>query len=174
MELKNHISSDQFVKKCFDDIDDCWREYKKNKFASDMILKSLVYSLFSHLFENYSVAIATTSEVHETQLKRLHSVFYYISEHYHLDVSTKDLAEMNFVTESYFCRFFKKFTGMTFASYITEYRIKKAQLLLENTNDDISSIAQSVGFGDANYFARTFKRIIGISPSKYRKTGKGL
>lgn len=169
LELKSYISQDCNAKKYFDDIDECWKEYKNDRIGSDMKLKSLVYMLFSYLFENYSEPIETVSETHLTQLKRLYSIFNYISENYHLDISTKDLAEICFVTESYFCRFFKMFTGMTFASYITEFRIKKAQLLLEKTNGDISAIATSVGFSDANYFARTFKRVVGVSPSKYRK-----
>jgi len=74
-----------------------------------------------------------------------------------------------FVTESYFCRFFKKSTGMTLAKYITEVRLKKAQLLLENTSDGISTIALNVGFDDANYFARTFRNTTGITPTQYRK-----
>jgi two-component system response regulator YesN len=53
--------------------------------------------------------------------------------------------------------------------YITEYRVKKGQMLLENTNESILSIALKIGFADSNYFSRVFKSIFGMSPQKYKK-----
>ena len=167
--LINHVSGDLFVRECFINLDEAYRDYRKKALGSDLKVKSIVYSLFAYLFANYSEKKDILSEQHTVQVKRLHTVFNYISEHYHENLTTKDLADMCFVTESYFCRFFKKSTGMTLAKYITEVRIKKAQLLLENTNDGISAIAMNVGFDDANYFARIFKSVTGTTPTEYRK-----
>ena len=165
----NHVPCDPFVKECFANLEDAYRDYKNKVLGSDMKVKGIVYSLFAHLFNKFSEKKDIQSEQHTVQIKRLHTVFNYISEHYHENLTTKDLADMCFVTESYFCRFFKKSTGMTLAKYITEVRIKKAQLLLENTSDGISTIAWNVGFDDANYFARTFRNTTGITPTQYRK-----
>lgn len=167
--VSNLVSGDPFIKECFLKLEDAYRDYRAKKIGSDLMVKGIVYSLFSHLFANYSDSTAVLSEQHTTQIKRLHTVFNYISEHYHENLTTKDLSDMCFVTESYFCRFFKKSTGMTLAKYITEVRIKKAQLLLENTSDGISVIAMNVGFDDANYFARTFRSTVGMTPTEYRK-----
>lgn len=167
--LNNLVPNDPFVKECFVNIDDVYRDYRAKKFGSDLRLKSIVYSLFTHLFTNYSERLDLSSEQHTIQLKRLHTVFKFVSEHYHENLTTKSLADMCFVTESYFCRFFKKSTGMTLAKYITEVRIKKAQVLLENTADGISTIAINVGFDDANYFTRMFKNTTGMTPREYRR-----
>ena len=53
--------------------------------------------------------------------------------------------------------------------FIVEYRIKKAATILKATDEPIGQIAEIVGFNDSNNFSRTFHKIIGLSPSEYRK-----
>jgi len=76
------------------------------------------------------------------------------------------------VTESYFCRFFKSSTGMTLTQYLLEFRIKKAQVLLTQTDDPVARIAENVGIPDANYFSRVFRKSTGMSPAQFRRTGR--
>jgi len=58
---------------------------------------------------------------------------------------------------------------MGISDYIQEQRMKKAKKLLHETNNMISAIAASVGYADANYFTRAFKRETGMTPKKYRE-----
>lgn len=66
-------------------------------------------------------------------------------------------------------RKFKKETGQTITDYINHLRITEALSIMENENLSITNIAEMVGFNDVNYFTKVFKKIKGITPSKYRK-----
>lgn len=72
------------------------------------------------------------------------------------------------VSNSYFSSVFKKETGQSFISYLTEYRMQQALRLLLETNEKSYEIAEHVGYVDANYFSYVFKRQYGMSPAKYR------
>lgn len=69
---------------------------------------------------------------------------------------------------AYFSTTFKKETGSSFTSYLTEKRMQKALELLDQENEKTYIIAQRVGYTDPNYFSYVFKKRFGVSPSKYR------
>jgi len=68
----------------------------------------------------------------------------------------------------YFCKLFKRATGLTFTDYLARVRIEKAKALLLDPNRRVSEIAYEVGFQSLTHFNRTFKKIVGQSPSSYR------
>lgn len=72
------------------------------------------------------------------------------------------------VSNSYFSSVFKKETGKSFISYLTDYRMDHAANLILETNEKSYKIAEQVGYQDANYFSYVFKKRFGMSPSKYR------
>ena len=65
-------------------------------------------------------------------------------------------------------RIFKAETGKNLIQYINEQKIQRAIELMEHSNMKIKDVAEAVGFEDQLYFNKVFKKIIGISPSKYR------
>ena len=81
------------------------------------------------------------------------------------------LAETSYVTESYFCRFFKKVTGVTVTDYLNKFRIEKAAYLLKNTTASIGRVSELIGFDDTNYFSRIFKKYTGMTSSQSRALG---
>src|SRR5438477_1894664 len=68
----------------------------------------------------------------------------------------------------YFCKLFKRTTGLTFTDYLARVRVEKAKALLLDRNRRVSEIAYEVGFQSLTHFNRTFKKIVGQSPSSYR------
>ena len=101
--------------------------------------------------------------------KRINEVLEYISSHYADNITTAELAKKWYLSEYYFCRFFKNATGQSPVNYINRTRIEMAAVLLKKTNENITTIAIKVGFDDVNYFSRTFKKFMNMSPSEYRK-----
>ena len=69
----------------------------------------------------------------------------------------------------YFCKLFKKATGITFTHYLSRVRIEKARNLLLNPNLRISEVAFEVGFQSLTHFNRVFRKLVGQSPTEYRE-----
>lgn len=61
-------------------------------------------------------------------------------------------------SQEYFCRFFKKATGMSFTEYVNDYRLEQASGDIERGEKSISDIAADHGFDNDSYFFRLFKR----------------
>lgn len=93
----------------------------------------------------------------------------YIEEHYmQSDLSVEDLCKHLNISATYFSVMFKKETGMSFVSYLTNVRLEHAVELLNTTADKSYMIAEKVGYTEPNYFSYVFKKKYGVSPSKYR------
>lgn len=94
----------------------------------------------------------------------------YIEQHYDEDLSINDLASLNGqMTPSYFSTLFKRETGKTVVSFITEKRLQQACRLLLETSGSVIDIANQVGYHDVQYFFRVFKKAVGKTPLEYRK-----
>jgi transcriptional regulator GlxA family with amidase domain len=83
-------------------------------------------------------------------------------------VTASAMAKKAGMEERTFLRRFKASTGLTPTEYVQHLRIGKARELLEFTKRPVDQIAYSVGYEDASAFRRTFNRIMGLTPSKYR------
>ena len=92
----------------------------------------------------------------------------YIQENQAEDLSLGQVAKAVNTSTFYFCKMFKKVTGINFTAYLSRVRIEKAKNLLLNRNLRISEIAYAVGFQSLTHFNRVFKKILGQSPTEYR------
>jgi AraC-like DNA-binding protein len=92
----------------------------------------------------------------------------YIIEHQADDLSLGQVAKAVNTSTFYFCKMFKKVTGINFTDYLSRVRIEKSKNLLLNPNLRISEIAFEVGFQSLTHFNRVFKKILGQSPTQYR------
>ena len=92
----------------------------------------------------------------------------FMIEHQGEDLSLGQVARAVNTSTFYFCKMFKKVTGLNFTDYLSRLRIEKAKNLLLNPSLRISEIAFEVGFQSLTHFNRVFKKIIGQSPTSYR------
>ena len=92
----------------------------------------------------------------------------YIQEHQTEDLSLGQVAKAVNTSTFYFCKMFKKVTGINFTDYVSRVRIERARNLLLNPNLRVSEIAFEVGFQSLTHFNRVFKKILGQSPTDYR------
>ena len=92
----------------------------------------------------------------------------FIHEHQTEELSLGQVARAVNTSTFYFCKMFKKVTGINFTDYLSRVRIEKAKNLLLNPNLRVSEIAFEVGFQSLTHFNRVFKKILGQSPTEYR------
>jgi len=83
------------------------------------------------------------------------------------DLNLGEIAKSIYVDYSYLCFLFKRETGMTINNYITHIRMKKAKKLMEKGYEYITDISKKVGYLNANYFGKCFKKQYGLSPINY-------
>lgn len=98
----------------------------------------------------------------------------YVKDNYMNKITLDDIAANVYLSKSYISKIFKEEMGMSLTSYINDVRIKKSKhLLLLDSSLTLADVANLVGFPDQSYFTNTFKKVLGVSPGRYReKHGK--
>ena len=97
----------------------------------------------------------------------LAEVFAYIEEHYAEPVSLRDVATAVSLTPGHLTTVVRRKTGRPVQEWITERRMAQARRLLASTGLNVAEVALAVGYPDANYFARAFKRAHGATPRRW-------
>jgi AraC-like DNA-binding protein len=92
----------------------------------------------------------------------------FILDHYTEDLGLAQVAKSVNMSMFYFCKLFKRMTGLNFTEYLAQVRIEKAKNLLLNPNLHVSEIAYEVGFQSLTHFNRVFKKLVGQAPTAYR------
>lgn len=87
----------------------------------------------------------------------------------HQALSIDDLAKQQLLSVSHYCRLFRQKTGTSPNQYFKQLRIQKSCQYLYFTDMHIKEICAAVGFDDPFYFSRSFKKMMGVSPSDYKK-----
>jgi len=93
----------------------------------------------------------------------------YIHENYFESINTQKIAAMVGMSHRQFNRRFQHFFNTSLCQYLMRVRINAACRLLTETDHSVTGIAGEVGFYDQSHFSRTFTRLMGLSPLKYRK-----
>lgn len=101
--------------------------------------------------------------------KHLKKATEFIDSKYHEGISPKTVAQFVGLDEKYLYSIFKANLKMSVQEYLDKVRIKKAKILLEKSDLNISEIAYSVGIDDPLNFSKFFKKIVGESPRAYRE-----
>ena len=97
----------------------------------------------------------------------------YIMENLERPLRLDDVATHANVSSYYFCKIFKQATGITFTEFVNRQRVESAKRLLINPESRVTEIAYDVGFQSLSQFNRSFLKIVGDSPTQYRRRMKG-
>jgi AraC-like DNA-binding protein/ligand-binding sensor protein len=92
----------------------------------------------------------------------------YINEHHGEELSLSGVAQAAHMSTFYFCKQFKKTTGLSFTEYLSRVRVEKAKEQLLKPHVRVSEVAYEVGFQSLTHFNRVFKKLNGESPTDYR------
>ncbi|XID90910.1 helix-turn-helix domain-containing protein [Paenibacillaceae bacterium WGS1546] len=97
----------------------------------------------------------------------------YIETHYCERITVETVADRVRVDRAHFTRRFHQAFGITPAKYLLELKINEARRLLENSDFNLTVIAQSIGYTDMFTFSKSFKKLAGVSPKEYRNRTAG-
>lgn len=92
----------------------------------------------------------------------------YIYNHIHDRITLEELADYTHLSPGYLSRLFKKELGISVSNYICEKKIEKAQNLLKFSDFSLIEIANYLAFSSQSHFIQTFKKLVGVTPKKYR------
>lgn len=141
--------------------------HKKEPFAEFGIHGSLMLFLSDIMKMKYQESAGNLIPLQKSALSRLQPVLIYISHHLAEPIYIQELAASVNLSEKYFITFFKKTMGVTPINYITQLKMKKALEYLHEQNYSVKEVASLVGYPDIYTFSKAFKKVYGISPSKF-------
>ena len=138
-----------------------------------LAVKGRLLLLFSILLANGAYTANIKGKDYSTaNIERLKKVIQYIQEHYQSKIMIDELADQVNMSRHYFCRFFKKATGMTPVDYMNCYKTDRAAALIETTDLSIMEAGMESGFDNFSYFIKTFKKFKNCTPSEYRRQNR--
>lgn len=130
-----------------------------------------IHQLLTDLVSRFLLANQILSE---SQLSpKILRVCEYIDANFPTIRSIDEIAEKCYISKYHMCREFKRQTGKTVVTYLSEKRMQTAKLLLETNVMQVSQIAREVGFESENYFYSVFKKLVGCTPLQYAKQLRG-
>lgn len=133
-----------------------------------MRISTLLNILFMELYE-ISFRINTYKSTLPVRDSYVNIALRYITEHFTTDISVDDVCANVGFSKYYFCKVFKKNTGISIHKYINECRINRAKELLSYSKLSISSIAVELGYKSSLTFLRNFQKSTEMTPSEYRR-----
>jgi len=158
-------------------INEIMLEQQKNDETSILMLKCIVMKLLVYIIKERYISVCKP-EKDVIPIERygktamVDNIIAFINENYMKPVSLAQISANTYLSPIYVSKVFKDATGESPISYLIHLRLSKACELLENSNASIKEIARQVGYTDAYYFSKHFKKYLGVSPMHYRKTEK--
>jgi len=179
--LKEHFDVPVEFKQYKDDFHKCCleiiQEQEACEIGKELILKSLIMKLIALFLKE------TNYIKNKKKLDKYDFPFYdksnivkmileYFDNNYMNIISLDDMSRNMYLSSVYISKVFKEKTGESPINYLINLRLEKAKDLLISTESQVKSIAESVGYKDAYYFSKLFKKYYGHSPCKFRSINK--
>lgn len=129
-------------------------------------MEGLSLSIEQAMQEAINLLYQVKSNIYRKEVLRITEI---LQENVENKITLDRLAQEVNMNVNYLCRVFKQDTGRSIVQYMNELKINKAIELLKLPDTRIKEVASQVGIDDPFYFNRVFKKIVGLSPSDFRK-----
>jgi len=101
--------------------------------------------------------------------RKFQEIYLFVLSNFQRNITLEEVSKLAGMQKSSFCVFFKKMTGKSFFSYLTEFRIESSCQMLLKTKLSVAEICIASGFSDIPYYNRVFKKMKMVSPTRFRK-----
>ena len=145
---------------------ECFKDYKSDKSPiKTALLRLAVLELLTKLYSDHSSPAVSNVESARSPRDYVKKALEYLAEHYTEPSTLESVASVCGITKYHLAREFKRFTGQTVITYMNILRCKKAEVCLSE-GMTVTEAAYESGFDSISYFSRTYKKLMGISPSE--------
>ena len=147
------------------------REYAGRQEGYRAMCVALLTQLIVEISRWFDQSLGQTSMRREFQGKErtVEAAISYMEQNFTKEITVDDVARFSFISSSRLSHVFKDTTGLSLLDYLTRIRLDQACAMLADGTRNVSEIACSLGFHDASYFSRLFRKELGCTPSDYRK-----
>lgn len=161
--------SSEFFKPLKNILLEVYENFQNKEICYEISIKSLLFKFIAQLYKaNLMINLDSNSE-DKREIFYVEKIISFIENNFNKELSRIDLINFLKISDSKLTRIFRKKFDTNFSNYLNNYRVFKSANLLLYTNLSITDIAYDCGFKDISYFIRIFKKIIGVTPSKYRR-----
>jgi AraC family transcriptional regulator len=137
--------------------------------AGPLYSESLALALGLYLIRRYSIRGSNNPQPRGGMpTARLNRVLDFINQNFAKDLRLWELAGLAGMSPHYFCELFKASTGLTAYQCVLRCRIERAKQYLRDSKLTVAGVGATVGFVDQSHFTKGFRRMVGVTPMKYR------
>lgn len=145
-----------------------WQAADQEPYGYEISIRNELSTIVTLLSQYQPVVSKKSFGKEQRDNARIKEMLTFIQANYGRELTIEDIASACSISASECIRCFRATIGTTPIAYLKSYRLQQAALKLQLSTDKISAIAESCGFQEMSYFAKSFKEVYGCTPSVYR------
>ncbi len=145
-----------------------WRLAEQEDYGYEMYIRNELSTMIALFSEHQAVGNKRSFGKEQRDNARIKEMLAFLQANYGKELTIEDIASACSISTSECIRCFRATIGTTPIAYLKSYRLQQAALKLQLSTDKISAVAESCGFQEMSYFAKSFKEVYGCTPSEYR------
>lgn len=155
-------------KQVLDSLSSLWQAAEQEPYGYEIGIRNELSTIVTLFSQNQPIVSKKSFGKEQRDNARIKEMLTFIQANYGRELTIEDIASACSVSASECIRCFRATIGTTPIAYLKSYRLQQAALKLQLSTDKISAIAESCGFQEMSYFAKSFKEVYGCTPSAYR------
>ena len=164
-----HLKAEvDWQKRILDCLSSLWREAEQEPYGYEIRIRNELSTIMSLLSEYQPVINKKSYGKAQRDNARIKEMLTYIQTNYDKELTIENIASACAISTSECIRCFRATINTTPIAYLKSYRLQQAALKLQLTTDKVSAIAESCGFQEMSYFAKSFREAYSCTPSEYR------
>ena len=136
----------------------------------EKLMISLIRSINKMRYIDYKVSLNKRNDENEIMIR----VKKYIDNNLSSELNSESVSAASGISLSLLNKLFKRYTGKGVVGFIRQRRIEEACLMIRESDNNFTQIAERLGFSSIHYFSRTFTQLMGMTPSQYANSVKAM